>query len=299
MRTFAVLALLAGSMCLAQDTASISLSNGVRLKIESDLGPSSGQQTLHSVLATASGNSFYRVFRDQNGLVVYCYELAVDRPSGGDEFRLTTKPAGAGFAAKYPNADGGKPVPTMPAARELPPMHSGDRLPIEVFEMPGGSKVVDTVELRIEPIAAPASASAGLRFAGLKVYISGNLVPGPPGGAVSGRFAMFYVPGRGGYFFSSDMPAGRTFLQAGSIDRTRMQFTIENETFNCVTDAPILGKADRGEIWVYHDPGYKPGSNWTQPLNAPASSSRDEFFAATANTLNWWLPEQAGANESQ
>ncbi len=264
---------------------SIDLSNGVHLRIETSFGNPTGQQVIQAALSPASGDSFYRIFRDQNGLAVYAYELMVDRPGGGDDFRLTVKPAGVSFSQAFPGADGGKPVPTISANRELPWVHSGDKIPFNVFEMAGtGLKIVDTIELSIEP---GARSKGLLRFAGLRVSINRTLVPSPQSGIVSGRFVMFYVPGRGGYFFSTQQPAGRAFVQAGWIDRTRMQFTLDNETYECVADAPILSNSDRGEIWAYHDASYTPGANWTLPLGSAAPSAL--FFTSAADTLNWWL----------
>ncbi len=289
MRVLAALILLFSGAGRAQF---IDLSNGVHLKIETTFGNPTGQQVIQAALSPASGDSFYRIFRDQNGLAVYAYQLLVDRPGGGDDFRLTVKPAGTGFAQAFPGADGGKPVPTIAADRELPWVHSGDKVPFDVFELAGtGQKVVDTIELSIEPGSRGQQRGGLLRFAGLRVYINRTLVPSPQAGIVSGRFVMFYLPGRGGYFFSTEPPANRAFVQAGWIDRTRMQFTLDNETYECVADAPILSKSDRGEIWAYHDPSYTPGANWTLPLGTSGTGQSALFFTAAADTLNWWLPQ--------
>ncbi len=61
-----------------------------------------------------------------------------------------------------------------------------------------------------------------------------------------------------------------------------MRFTVDNDTYDCVASAPVLVQADRGELWVYHDPNYRPG-NQDPAVNV--------FFAAAADTLNWWLPD--------
>jgi hypothetical protein len=138
-----------------------------------------------------------------------------------------------------------------------------------------------------------AAESAGpLRFAGLKISINGSAVEGVARGSVSGRYVMFYVPGRGGYFFSTDAPAGRAFLKAGSIDRTRLQFTVDNDSYECTADAPILPDAQSGEVWVYHDPAYKPAGNWTQDLRSgePPRPAAEEVFAAASDSLSWWIP---------
>jgi hypothetical protein len=44
-------------------------------------------------------------------------------------------------------------------------------------------------------------------------------------------------------------------------------------------------------LWVFHDPNYKPGGNLTIPGATTQEPAPNVFFAAAADTLNWWLPE--------
>src|ERR1700694_1471113 len=96
----------------AQLSSTISLSNGVQLRIATT--PTS----LKVQLEPASGNSFYHIFRDDTHLAVFAYELTVDRTPDGEQFRIAAKPAGLEFADRFPNADGGKPTPTLQEALE-------------------------------------------------------------------------------------------------------------------------------------------------------------------------------------
>ena len=98
---------------------------------------------------------------------------------------------------------------------------------------------------------------------------------------------MFYVPGHGAYFLSSEPVESPAFAKIGVVDHTHLRFTLDNETYDCDSDAPILRSSDRGEIWVFHDPNYKPSGNWT---SSNPSTQRDEFFAAASDSLKWWLP---------
>src|SRR6266436_417382 len=74
----AAILLLAGR-CFPQASSTISLSNGLELRIAANLGQPTGEETLHIEMHRASGDSFYRIFRDQNNLAVFAYELAVRR----------------------------------------------------------------------------------------------------------------------------------------------------------------------------------------------------------------------------
>jgi hypothetical protein len=274
----------------AQLPSSIALNNGVRLKIETSIGQPNGTTTVTPSMLPASGDSFFRVFRDQNNLVVYAYELVIERPDGGDEFHVVVRPAGNRFAKAEPDSDGGKPVPTVSETRELGVMHPGQPIQFPVYHLPGsGIDVVDTIELTLND--ADSAAGTGLRFDGLKVYVDRSLAAPAATGSVSGRYAMFYIPGQGGYFFSAAPVQGKGFVEAGWFDHARMQFTLDNVTYDCVANSSFLTQNDRGEAWVYHDPNYKPDGNWTKPLNDPGELTRPpQFFTAAANTLAFWVP---------
>jgi hypothetical protein len=277
--------------CHAQTTAGVSLSNGVQLTITNRTGNAT-PLTLKSSLEPASGDSFYRIFRDENNLAVFAYELEVVRTQDGQNFRVTARPATEAFATRYPNADGGKPTPTLSTVLESPLLHSGENFTIPIPTNPGlGQDLTDVVQIRIGERGAlndgAAAGSAQIRFAGLKVYIQEKSAsPTGAGSDVAGRYAMFYLPGHGGYFFSTEAVDERPFQQVGVVDGKHLTFTIDNETYDATATSPILVHSDRGELWVYHDPNYKPTGNWTK--NDPASN-KDQYFTAAADSMRWWV----------
>ncbi|MGH9667160.1 MAG: hypothetical protein ACRD9L_22275 [Bryobacteraceae bacterium] len=272
------------------------MSNGVHLRIVA----SYGQAALQTELDAASGDSFYRIFRDNTGLAVFAYELVVERTSNENEFQLTVRPAGVAFGERYPAIDGGKPTPTISETHKLPPLHSGERTSVDLFKsLQTQDEVIDTIEVSLERngeagISAASRPAGLLQFAGLKVYINGSEVTAPgPRGAVAGRYVMFYLPGRGGYFFSAAAPPGHPlFVKAGTIDHDRLKFTLDNSNFEVVTDGAMLIGSAGGEVWVYHDASYRPRGNWTLGSAEGGASGRapKEFFAAASDSLRWWLP---------
>lgn len=91
MRFAIALTILLATECLAQVSSSISLTNGVQLTIACNSNRS-GPGALKIELKPASGNSFYRIFGDENNLAVFAYELLLERTPDGDHFRVTAKP---------------------------------------------------------------------------------------------------------------------------------------------------------------------------------------------------------------
>jgi hypothetical protein len=248
---------------------------------------------LKAGLEPASGNSFYRIFRDENKLAVFAYELAVERTPDGQQVRVTAQAATEDFAARFPKADGGKPTPTLSSPLESPLLSSGGKFVIPVPTDPGlHQTLTDTVQIRLNQRGA-ATADSGaqpseqIRISALKVAINNKPAsPSSAGAVVAGRFAMFYIPGHGGYFFSIEPVTEPPFLQIGIVDGKHLKFTVDNDVYDCASDLPILTRSERGQLWLYHDPNYKPAGNWTK---SDPSSSRDEFFTAAADSVRWWL----------
>ncbi len=276
----------AGLGCAAADSENVTLNNGVQISIHTSLGKPTGTTSVAVEMQRAAGDSFYRIFRDQNRLAVFAYELQVAR-SGTTGFRLTTKPVEDEFARRFPGADGGKPVPTFSAEKDYT-LNNGEPATIALYELEGqGLAVVDTVQMGLNPSSS--GSGGALRFSGLSLTVNGVPVKTVPGSTVSGRYVMFYIPGQGGFFFSSDAVTRRQFMKAGYIEGNKMQFTVDNLSYECAAQLPIAATPSQ-ELWVYHDPDYRPGGNWTlQDPDAGGNEAQAEFFTAAADSLDWWM----------
>lgn len=283
----------AGLSTAGADAENVTLSNGIQMSIRTGFGQPNGTTSVSVEMERASGNSFYRIFRDQNHLAVFAYELSVSR-SGADGFRLTTRPVELQFAQRFPDADEGKPVPTFSSTKSYT-LNSGEPVDILVYQMEGqGLAVVDTVEIGRRPEDSP---SGPLRFSGLSVSVNGVPVKAAPGGTVSGRYLMFYIPFKGGFFFSTEPVAGRQFIKAGYIDGNKMQFTVDNQSYECTASLPIAARDLRQELWVYHDPAYLPAGDWTLPEADSSTSAAQSFFTAAADSLDWWMTTSPAAGK--
>jgi len=274
------------ALAFGQTASTVTISNGVQLQVSSDLGAPTGQEQLSVEMVRASGHSFYRIFWDQNKLAVFAYELRVDLASDGESLDATAVPCEDEFAARFPQADAGKPVPTLSSDHALGPLGSGETASLPLFEIPGmGLHLTDAVSVKLNQ----AGGAGALHLAGVRVTVNGQAVSGPaPPSAVAGRFVMFYLPGRGGFFFSSGPVNGQPFVGSGTVDRNTLRFTVDNDDYQVISSAPILEHSDAGQVWVMHDPSYVPEGNWTQDPHS-ATPGVQQFFTAGSDSLGWWL----------
>ncbi len=284
--------ILTSLVSFGQISSVINVSNGVQLEVIADLGKPTGQEQLSVEMARASGNSFYRIFRDQNQLAVFAYELKVDLANGGQALTATALPVENEFAARYPNADAGKPVPTLSADHPLGSLSSGESGVLGLFEIAGmGIKLTDTVRVKLN---AGAGGAGALRLAGARVSLNGQPISGPsPPATVAGKFLMIYLPGQGGFFFSLEPVAAYPFINAGTVEGRHLRFNIDNANFEVTANQPILAHSEsagaNGQVWVYHDPSYVPEGNWTQDPHSPSPTGSEQFFTAASDSLGWWL----------
>jgi len=282
MKPFLILLSLA-ALGIAAPDEKITLSNGVQVTISTSLGNPTGTTTITPSMVRASGDSFYRIFRDQNQLAVFAYELSFDR-SGTGKFVVGTRRAMAEFASRFPNANGGKPVPSFSSDQNFT-IDSGQSATIPVFSLEGqGLDVIDTVQFDFDTSRqGSSSATEAIQFSNLRVSVDGASKT-PPNRTVAGRFAMFYIPQKGAFFFSTGPAPG--FVKSGSIQGSKMQFTVDNQLYECTSALPI---SQSPELWVLHNASYSPAGDWTREDPAQRGNAANEFFTAASDSLDWWL----------
>jgi hypothetical protein len=160
----------------------------------------------------------------------------------------------------------------------------GERASIELLVNPKtGQKIFDVLEIAQAPDSAGGAVGgiAGdapgneLRFSHAALWSNGvNLTP-QSANAIRGNVIVLYIPGRGGFFFSRIEPKGYGFQKTGSIEGGTLKFTWASQAYECVSAAPILPDDGEKQIWIFHDPQYRPKN----PLGIN-SGDRFQFGAA-------------------
>ena len=105
-----------------------------------------------------------------------------------------------------------------------------------------------------------AAVDAEMQLWGFTASKNGQQLPGMDGkSGVVGDALMFYIPGEGGFFFSAKPTAAPGFLNVGAANGIRLTFTWNGDRYEVVSTKQILTRSYAGEVWVYHDPAYRPG----------------------------------------
>ena len=101
---------------------------------------------------------------------------------------------------------------------------------------------------------------AELRLQGPRLSINGNFDQSTSAlnSEVSGRIVWFYAANRGRFLLSLTPQPALGFRKAGEIRGTTLNFTIGTDTFNLVTGASIAPGDGAFNLYVRHEPGWKP-----------------------------------------
>jgi hypothetical protein len=221
------------------------------------------------------------VLLDSSSHVVFAYDLELPDTEAEEPVRLLVKPVSAEYARTL-----GWPLPTFSSVRTVFLKAPGERASIELLVNPKtGQKIVDVLELTTAPDVAGGGAGGRsgdtpareLRFSHAELWSNGVKLTPESANAISGNVVMLYVPGLGGFFFTREEPKGYGFTRTGLVEGNRLKFTWANQTYECVSAAPILPGDTDSQIWVFHDPHYQPK---TPPGFSP--SDRFQFGAATS-----------------
>lgn len=275
---FLSLAAFAAEPLQEMGTASMSLANGLRCTVTARTTREKTGVTSFGVRGSGTGEFFFREFEGKQG-VVFAYEFHATRLDTSDGIRVVLRPVGE----RYTQLTGRRDVPTLAAERELPLLRLGDKALVDILENPTtGARIVDVIQVDTRPTVPGVNPDApGIHFSRTVVTINGTEAARSTGGIWNDAITMFWIPGRGSYFFSRTPVKGYNFRQIGVVDGQRLTCSWDNDHIEVVSAVPI---SEVGQLWVYFDPR-KPASRW-------AGKNEKGFFQAGASTMSSFYPSR-------
>jgi len=120
--------------------------------------------------------------------------------------------------------------------------------PVRGFEYVGGTPRdfrVDDAELHLESPRLTVNGKADA--SGVRAFVE-----------VTGRVVWVYIPNRGRFLLSLTPQAASGFLKAGEVRGSTLTFKLGNDTFNIAAGAPIAARHAPFNLYVRHEPAWKP-----------------------------------------
>ncbi len=269
MRTTSLLILLASACSGAQLVMSGSGSKaGVYFRYETRIEPELPGQKITGFGGggLVVGAGFHRYLADTGTKKYIGYDLAIE-PEPGGMFRVTFRTLGLS-ASKLglEPADGWSqlPLPPLPAPQMV---RSRDTIAVDLFVHPGtGQKIVDYLFIQDDnratrlPSGPPRDYTVDdvpIALNKLRLTVNGKQAD-EWGGGMSGPAVYFYLPNRGRFVFSLAPNEQLGFRKAGEVRGSTLIITWGNDSFVLDCDGPIAPGGGVFNLYVYHDPSWRP-----------------------------------------
>lgn len=224
------------------------------------------------------GHIIHRVLSDKQGNFVFGYDLFVEPQPGAKQFRIALNPLDARFADKLlGDSPSAKPslkrarIATLPQSAEPQVLDDGDSFALDLLvNQNTGVKIVDIVKVTFDrstlwdtnPTTVPRDFSLDAVELSVRAYrlvINGEVMAvGKPTSDWSGALLWFYVSDRGRFIFSLVPREGYQFQKVGIIENNRIEFNINGDRYEWISNSPVLPGGGTWNLWVLHDPKYTP-----------------------------------------
>jgi hypothetical protein len=222
----------------------------------------------------------HRFMTDSSGHRYFGYDLLIEPVEPANTYRVTFRPLSIGpekfhlvlrdslRTGQQHDLTGWTmlPMPAFPAPQSV---HGGDTIALDLFSNPAtGQKIVDYIRIqdqgrRVPVVSAPARdfsiEDAELRFMEPRLSVNGKPLESIFDGGISGAAVWFSLPDhRGRYILSLAPHSHLGFQKAGEVRGPSLSFTLGGDTFTLQCSARIAPADAPYNLYVLHDPSWRP-----------------------------------------
>jgi hypothetical protein len=225
-------------------------------------------------------NTIRRVFIDKDGSFYFGYALVIEPIASSKQFRISVRPLGPEdeqelrarktFQSRRLSLNYKPAALSSSSAPQI--IGDGDTFALDVLINPQtGDKITDivTVSASMKGLEeAPLSEAprdftiddVEMRMVNYRLFINGELVSsGKQAGACAGPLIWFHMPEHGGRFIFSVIPhPGYDFKKIGVIENNKIKFTLNGESYEWISNTPVVGNGGNWNLYVLYDPSYVP-----------------------------------------
>jgi hypothetical protein len=228
-----------------------------------------------SRVVMGEGNALHRMLVDDQGRVVFVYDLVIIEFDSPKRFGVAARALDPSFEqsirADNPEAfqnAASLGVPTLTRPTEQHTVADGETVALDLLiNGPLGVKVVDYVTVASErsrlsprrPSRLPRDFGVSNVELAIKSYqLLVNEQPVVTSGRrnCTGAMVWFYLPGRGRFIFSLVPYEGYNFRKVGVIEDNKISFALKGVSYEWISREPIVGSGGIWNLWVLHDKDY-------------------------------------------
>ncbi len=229
-----------------------------------------------------SQNVVFREVVDRANNVLFAYKLEASKGASPGVVKIRIEPLTAEMEKSIGKSAGTR-TPTVAATREFPDVAIGQAVALDILYNPStGEKVYDVLRpipgsssvMSVDTL--PATETIALNRVALRV--NGRTVAAPASLTV-GAAIRIDIPHHGTYVIAASEPhetSNHSFAPIAHADGKTLSWTTGGDHFEITSEANVLTQAEKGALWVFHDPRFHP----------------DVVALQSADTVDWLLPKK-------
>lgn len=228
---------------------------------EMGIGPGAGTEDLVN-----------RVILDRAGNILFAYNLEASRGASAGAVKIRILPISAATEATILKDAGrrghpyaGAHLPTVAAVREFSAVAIGQAVSLDILYNPStGEKIYDV----LRPIPGSSGGMSvtsvapteAISLSRITVRVNGAALPAPAAWII-GAAVRIDIPHGGTYVIAAHDPGAdgnHVFAQTAYADGKTLRWTMGSASVEITSATNVLTRAEKGLLWVFHDPHYQP-----------------------------------------
>lgn len=249
--------------------------------------------------------TIHRVLRDDDGKLIFGYDLWVSGDPAAKQFRIVVKPLDSEVEITLRAKNQPTPaetISTFPKSSAPQTLDDGAEFSLDLLiNQSTGIKIIDVVKVTFDrsrlgvdrPGISPRDFSLEVVALEMKDYslmVNDKLTAtGKSKTGASGALLWIYIPNRGRFIFSLVPREGYLFQKSGTVAGNKIEFTVNGDHYQWLSGSAILREEGTWNLWVLHDPKYspllavrEPPTEEKKPLGTLSSILADKLKASAA-----------------
>ena len=239
-----------------------------RALLQQDRLPALGAQAL-----TDRNQTVHRVLRDQQGRLVFGYDLRVVSDAATKQFTVAVQPLDPQLELRLRTSQlsSAQTISTFPKVTDPQTLEDGAEFSVDLLiNQNTGVKIIDVVKVSFDrshlggetPAVRPRDFSldaVAMEMKDYSLFVNQDLIAtGKSKTGSTGALLWLYIPGHGRFVFSLVPRANYAFQKAGIVSANRIEFDVNGKHYEWLSSSPILREAGAWNLWVLADAKYSP-----------------------------------------